>query len=174
MGFERSCVFFIKRCFNKKNLSLGKLTHYTRDCQVKILSNHINSNKKCFSTLTDLQSVNINPLFITGFADGESSFTISVVTSNKYKTGWSVKPKFQLALHKKDTGLLLQIQKFFGVGNIFMKGADADQFRVESIKGFKILFNHFYNYPLITQKWSDYKLFKQGIELLINKEHLTK
>ena len=96
--------------------------------QVKILSNHINNNKKYFSTLTTLQPVNINAWFITGFADGESSFIISVVRNNKYKTGWSVKPKFQLDLHNKDTGLLLQIQKYFGVGKIFKNGVDSDQF----------------------------------------------
>jgi hypothetical protein len=44
---------------------------------------------------------------------------------------------------------------------------------VESIKELKILINHFDSYGLITQKWSDYQLFKQGIELLTNKEHLT-
>ena len=131
--------------------------------QVKILSNHINSNKKSFSTLTTLQPVNINAWFITGFADGESSFIISVVRSNKNKTGWSVKPKFQLALHNKDAGLLIEIQKYFGVGRIYKNGADSYQFRVESIKELKILINHFDSYGLITQKWSDYQLFKQGI-----------
>lgn len=147
---------------------------FERSCQVKILSKHINSNKKSFSALTTLQPVNINPWFITGFADGESSFIISVVRNNKYKTGWSVKPKFQLALHNKDTGLLLQIQKYFGIGKLYKNGDSSDQFRVESIKELEILINHFDSYGLITQKWSDYQLFKQGIELLTNKEHLTK
>ena len=58
-----------------------------------------------------------------------ASFIISVVRNNKYKTGLSVKPKFQLALHNKDTGLLLQIPKYFGVGKIFKNGVDSDQFR---------------------------------------------
>ena len=34
--------------------------------------------------------------------------------------------------------------------------------------------NHFDCYPLITQKWSDYQLFKQEVfELIKRKEHLT-
>lgn len=42
-----------------------------------------------------------------------------------------------------------------------------------TIKELKVLIKHFDSYGLITQKWSDYQLFKQGIELLANKEHLT-
>jgi hypothetical protein len=31
----------------------------------------------------------------------------------------------------------------------------------------------FDKYPLITQKWADYLLFKEAYELILNKRHLT-
>ena len=42
-----------------------------------------------------------------------------------------------------------------------------------SIKDLKIIIDHFEKYPLITHKQIDYKLFKQELELIENKEHFT-
>lgn len=42
-----------------------------------------------------------------------------------------------------------------------------------SLKDLQVIVHHFDNYPLITQKWSDYQLFKQVIDLMEGKEHLT-
>lgn len=44
---------------------------------------------------------------------------------------------------------------------------------MESIKELEIILNHFDSYRLLTQKWSDYQLFKQVVQLYINKEHLS-
>lgn len=33
--------------------------------------------------------------------------------------------------------------------------------------------NHLELYPLLTQKWADYQLFKQALDMVIKKEHLT-
>jgi len=44
---------------------------------------------------------------------------------------------------------------------------------VESIKELQVIVDHFDKYPLITQKVSDYLLFKQSFELIKNKEHLA-
>jgi len=47
------------------------------------------------------------------------------------------------------------------------------QYRVSSLKNLNIIINHFDNYPLITQKKADYLLFKQAIDIIKNKEHLS-
>ena len=36
-----------------------------------------------------------------------------------------------------------------------------------------VILPHFYNYPLITKKHSDYLLFKQIVLLMLNKEHTS-
>lgn len=70
--------------------------------------------------------------------------------------------------------MLLQIQNYFGVGQVYSSKAESSQYRVESVKQLEIIIKHFDSYGLITQKWADYQLFKKGIELLKDKKHLTK
>jgi hypothetical protein len=57
----------------------------------------------------------LNSYYITGFADGESSFIVSVNPNSGIKTGYRVKATFSIGLHKKDLHLLRLIQKFFGL-----------------------------------------------------------
>ena len=115
----------------------------------------------------------LHPYFITGFSDGEGYFNISISRSTKMKTGWIVYLQFGIALHKKDRLLLESIKTFFGnVGNI-TEGNQKVQYRVTSIKDLEVIIEHFDNFPLITQKWSDYQLFKSAFELVKCKKHLT-
>jgi hypothetical protein len=48
------------------------------------------------------------------------------------------------------------------------------ELRVGSLKNLRVVINHFDKYSLITQKLADYILFKQAVELVQQKEHLTK
>jgi len=48
-----------------------------------------------------------------------------------------------------------------------------NQLRVFSMNELGQIIDHFENYPLITQKWADYELFKQAVEMINRKEHLT-
>lgn len=61
-----------------------------------------------------------------------------------------------------------------GVGEIYKSRSDLYEFKVSSIKDTSVIINHFDNYPLITQKFADYQLFKQAYDVIINKNHLTK
>lgn len=88
-------------------------------------------------------------------------------------TGWLVKTIFGITLHKKDRVLLERIKLFFGVGRVTDFGKDAVTYRVTSRKDIEVIINHFDNFPLITQKWADYQLFKQVFELIKCKQHLT-
>jgi len=62
---------------------------------------------------------------------------------------------------------------FNGVGGIYEDGKSLYKYSVRSIKDLEIIINHFDSYPLITQKWADYQLFKLLVNMLLNKEHLT-
>lgn len=37
----------------------------------------------------------------------------------------------------------------------------------------EVILNHLDKFPLLTQKYGDYELFKQAYNLVLNKEHLT-
>ena len=48
----------------------------------------------------------MNPYFITGFSDAESSFQILILRDSKLNTKWTVKTRFTIGLHKKDLNTL--------------------------------------------------------------------
>lgn len=115
----------------------------------------------------------LNPYYITGLVDAEGCFTTSIYKDCRMKIGWQVKPIFQLNLHKKDLKILEAVQKTWGVGKIYKHGQDSFMYRVSSLKNLRVITNHFDSYPLITQKLADYLLFKQSIDLIQKKLHLT-
>ena len=119
-------------------------------------------------------SSSLKPWFVTGFCDAESSFRITIQKNNKFTVGYQVGAFFQISVHTKDRVLLELIQSFFGVGNIYKEHKDSIQYRVNTLKGLNVIVNHFNKYPLITQKWANFELFKQVVDLMNRKEHLTK
>lgn len=69
--------------------------------------------------------------------------------------------------------MLRKIHSFFGVGNIF-EGDNKVSYIVRSLRDINnVIIPHFDKYPLITQKQADYLLFKQGINILNLKLHLS-
>jgi hypothetical protein len=76
-------------------------------------------------------------------------------------------------LDKRDRALLGIIQSYFGVGKIYERGKSVIDYRVQSVEGLEVIINHFDSYPLITDKWADYQLFKMAFEIVKSKEHLT-
>jgi len=116
----------------------------------------------------------LHPYCTTGFADGESSFSVVIRKNRLCKTGWRVDVSFSIGLHEKDRLFLESIRSYFGgVGNITKQGKNSIQYRVTSIKDLKVIIGHFDKYPLITQKHADFVLFKQVVALMDRKEHLT-
>ena len=133
---------------------------------------HFNQfNRYFFSTANS----KLNPYFITGFCDAESSFQITITKNKNSKLGWSVQPFFTIGLHSRDLVLLSQIKSYFGCGIIFKNEAEnVVSFRVSSLPDLiNIIIPHFISYPLLTQKGADFILFKQAIEILLKKAHLT-
>jgi hypothetical protein len=114
----------------------------------------------------------LNPYYVTGFTDGEGCFSISIFKDSQMLTGFQAKPIFSISLHDRDKKLLEAIQRTLGVGKIYKHGKDSIQLRVSSLKNLKVIIAHFNKYPLITQKYADYLLFKQSVDLLEKKEDL--
>lgn len=175
------------------------LTGFERNSRIKILSNQIrfpsyrkfslstksSLSSPTFCNLSDKERIQnlvqeksscaFHPWFITGFVDGEGSFMIRVRKNPKYRIGFTVEVYFSISLHKKDIRILQEIQAYFGVGKIRKDVRDLVKFRVESLKEIvDSIIPHFEKYPLITQKLADYLLFRDAVNLMINKEHLTK
>ncbi len=117
----------------------------------------------------------IKPLWITGFSDGESSFSVSISRNALYKTGFSFIPVFAIELKDKDLDLLYKIQIFFkGVGKVrLIKSKGHAVYTVSSITELKeVIIPHFIRYPLLTVKRVTFLLFRDIINLMYNKKHL--
>ena len=128
--------------------------------------------KRLYSTNVVSES-NLCPYWVSGFADAESSFSLSMFKSSKSKAGWAVRPDFIINLHSKDTALLRMIHSFFGVGTIREReDRNVITYTVSSVRDItNVIIPHFDKYPLVTHKLADYLLFKKGVDLLNRKAH---
>lgn len=116
----------------------------------------------------------INPWFITGFSDGESSFTASISRNNKSKLGWTIGLSYIIYLSIRDVRLLEQIKLYFNVGSITYKlDKGLVMYRVRSLKELAVIIKFFQKYPLLTSKRHDFNLFVVLYEIILKKEHLT-
>lgn len=112
------------------------------------------------------------PLFVTGFTDAEGYFSISIVKAPHLKLGWTTYLQFGFKLNIKDKQLLRDIKEYFTVGKVDI-GDNNCQFRVVSMKDLEAIVKHFDAYPLISQKFSDYQLFRSAFYIIKEKAHLT-
>lgn len=113
------------------------------------------------------QSAGLHPQYVTGFFDGESTFSVSVLQNPKLKIGLRVRPVFQIKLHDKDKVLLKQIKSYFSEIGAISINKQSVIYTVSSIEDFnKIIIPHFERYPLLTQKRSDFELFKKIVYLI--------
>jgi len=145
------------------------LMGFERSYQVKIPAKQLFS--KTYSTL--LSKLIVNPWFLTGFADAESSFIVSIYKDAKSKLKWRVSIYFSIHIHNKDLPLLKLIQKTLGVGKVRKNSKTTAVFRVDNLQDLDTIITHFKKYPLVSAKNSDFLLFEQCYNLIKQKEHLT-
>ena len=120
------------------------------------------------------RKITLNPLFVTGFSDAESSFVVIILKNPRYKIGWNVQARFQIKLHEKDRALLVLIQNYFqDIGYISkINNKSTVEFRVSDITSLKnIILPHFDKYPLLTNKYQDFIIFKQIVLLMSENKH---
>lgn len=66
------------------------------------------------------------------------------------------------------------VKSYFGVGVIYdTHSANVSQFRVQVVKDLDVIIKHFDKYPLVSQKREDYILFREILEIIKAKDHLT-
>ena len=120
---------------------------------------------------------NLNPNWITGFCDAESSFSVRIAKDEKKFKSLRIAPIFTIELHEKDFDLLKQINAFFTVGTIIKRvknGKPSVIYSVQSIKALKdVIIPHFNKYNLLTQKREDFRMFSSVVDILYNGQHKT-
>lgn len=134
------------------------------------------NTKLFFSVLHDNNNINndniLHPYYITGFSDGEGCFFINVRPRPNRNKGYAVELLFKITLSLKDKLLLEKIKDFFGVGRLLSQGSSVS-YNVRSLDDLQVVVNHFDKYPLISNKYSDYILFRQVFEVMKQGQHLN-
>ena len=130
------------------------------------IESHINLNKP---------SINIDPYFITGLTDAEGSFSIMKHKDIRAKYGINIGLRFKITMLVNETELLNMIKPFFKCGALTIGKNDTISFEVKDIYSLnKYIIPHFCNYPLRGTKHLDFLTFKEAIDIINSKKHLTK
>ena len=97
---------------------------------------------------------NLHPWYITGYSDGESSFSIRVRRSplSKLKFHISIVYSIGAEINIENKKLLDLVKVFFKQEGSTSKCGNMYIYEVSSLKGVKIIRNHFENFPLQTTK----------------------
>jgi len=116
----------------------------------------------------------LDPNWVTGFVDAEGCFSVIIEISEDFK--WKVRVSFEINLHEKDKEILYKIQSFFGVGAVYHRSDKKKSvYRVTNVNYMKdVIIPHFTIYPLISKKALDFFFWSKVVEIILNKEHLTK
>ena len=153
------------------------LTGFERNSEVNNLSKQIHKRYISSISANKIDKIEfkskMNPWFLTGFSDGEASFILYIQKTDNTKIGWASWVAFEINLNDKDLSILKDIKSYLGVGKINQKSNGTCVYYVRSFDEINTLLDHFYQYPLLTQKQADYLLFKSAFEIIKNKEHLT-
>jgi len=200
MGFERNLPINIQsKLINKKFFSTSSLVFFhilptiprgdSGKIEKKLSPQHswgtgtayfflVNNQKKIRSASTidkdhDDFMPKMNPWFFTGFSDGEASFMIYIQKTNSTKIGWASWVSFEINLSDKDLSILKSIKSYLKVGTVNQKSDGSCVYYIRRLPEISILIDHFEKYPLLTQKFADYLLFKSAYDILKKKEHLT-
>jgi hypothetical protein len=77
-------------------------------------------------------------------------------------------------MHTRDLTLLLQLKLYFGVGNVRTNKDGTSVYAVASLKDLTdVIIPHFLDYPLQSKKRADFLLFKEILEFMSCREHLS-
>jgi len=114
--------------------------------------------------------------YLSGFADGEGCFCVSINKSNRHKFGWEIRPSFSVSQNLDRAEVLKVFQEHLSCGTIRPDRSDKTlKYEVRSINDLvsKVL-PHFKRYPIVSRKKLDLENFNDICEMMANKKHLTK
>jgi hypothetical protein len=111
--------------------------------------------------------------YISGYADGEGCFTVSISPRAKLRVGWEVRPSFSVSQNGDRAEVLYALQAHFGCGSIRPDRSDQtlkwETRRLEDI--LEHVVPHFETWPLLSGKRRDFERFATICRLMAAGEH---
>lgn len=117
----------------------------------------------------------IHPAFISGFVQADGVFHVDISRSKDYKLGVRVTPSLHLSQHINSIRFLHEIKEYFNVGHITSnKNRNEASYVVNSFPKLKeVILPHFDIFTLKSGKFESYVKFKEIINLMDKKAHLS-
>ena len=122
----------------------------------------------------------LSPEYVTGFIDGEGSFSISIGRHKTLKRGFEVRPEFEIELRADDQEILERILITIGCGKIYDCSYERygwyphSKYKITSIKDMRdTLFPFLDAHSLQAKKKKSYSLFREIVLMVCNKQHLS-
>ena len=114
--------------------------------------------------------------YLSGYADGEGCFCVSINKSRRHIFGWEIRPSFSVSQNRDRAEILEMYQKCFGCGSIRPDRSDNTlKYEVRSVSDLvKKVIPHFECYPLLSGKRRDFEIFARICRKMAAGEHLTK
>ena len=111
--------------------------------------------------------------YISGYADGEGCFTVSISPRAKLAVGWEVRPSFSVSQNGDRAEVLQLIQAHFGCGSIRPDRSDKtlkwETRRLEDI--LVRVIPHFERFPLLSGKRFEFEQFALVCQIMASGEH---
>jgi LAGLIDADG endonuclease len=111
--------------------------------------------------------------YVSGYADGEGCFTVSIAPRATLLMGWEVRPSFSVSQNGDRAEVLQLIESTFGCGSIRPDRSDRtlkwETRRLEDILDRVI--PHFERYPLLSGKRYDFDRFASICRLMAGGAH---
>ena len=121
----------------------------------------------------DFNKNKIQPAFISGFIQADGVFHVGISRSKDYKLGVRVTPSLHLSQHINSINLLHEIKEYFNVGHITTNRNEANYIVNSFPKLKEVIIPHFDKFTLKSGKFESYVKFKEIINLMDKKAHLS-
>ena len=114
--------------------------------------------------------------YLSGYADGEGCFCVSISKSNRHKFGWEIRPSFSVSQNSDRVQVIEMLQQYFGCGTIRPDRSDKTlKYEVRSVDELvERIIPHFEETPLLSRKQHDFELFAEICLMMYRGEHQEK
>ncbi len=109
--------------------------------------------------------------YLSGFADGEGSFNISLKRDAEYKIRWHIEPSFNVS--QRDVTILTLFKRYLRVGTIRQRKDGLYYYEVRNYRAlYETVIPFFEKYRLLSAtKKKNFSVFRKIVQLMQEKAH---
>ncbi len=114
--------------------------------------------------------------YISGYADGEGCFTVSIAPRATLAVGWEVRPSFSVSQNGDRAEVLFALKAYFGCGSIRPDRSDKTvKWETRKLDDLvERVVPHFTRYPLLSAKRLDFERFALVCGFMAAGEHRSR